>query len=52
MAALSLEELDALVEEADTLANYLMDEGFDLVNDLGCIVGMDCCRKWKMIVYV
>ncbi|KAL1932169.1 hypothetical protein VTP01DRAFT_9225 [Rhizomucor pusillus] len=36
--ALSLEELDALVEEADTLANYLMDEGFDLVNDLGCIV--------------
>ncbi|KAI9251119.1 hypothetical protein EDC94DRAFT_622292 [Helicostylum pulchrum] len=32
------EELNLLHEEADTLSNYLMSEGYDLITDLGCVV--------------
>ncbi|KAG2228982.1 hypothetical protein INT48_007273, partial [Thamnidium elegans] len=33
------QELNLLHEEADTLSNYLMSEGYDLITDLGCVVG-------------
>lgn len=50
--ALSPEELNALHEEADSLTNYLLDEGYDLVNDLGCIVGRtrkSCCMRYSFL---
>jgi hypothetical protein len=36
---LDKDELHILHEEADILSNHLMTEGYDLMADLGCIVG-------------
>ncbi|RCI05788.1 hypothetical protein CU098_013130 [Rhizopus stolonifer] len=36
--ALDQNETETFHNEADELANYLMSEGYDLVQDLGCIV--------------
>ncbi|KAF7730260.1 hypothetical protein EC973_002503 [Apophysomyces ossiformis] len=36
--ALHDDQLSALREEADLLVNHLLSEGYDLVDDLGCIV--------------
>ncbi|KAG2201993.1 hypothetical protein INT47_000532 [Mucor saturninus] len=35
---LSEAELKHLHDEADTLTNYLISEGYDIINDFGCIV--------------
>lgn len=36
---LTKQELAHLHDEADTLTNYLISEGHDIIHDFGCIVG-------------
>ncbi|KAI9250581.1 hypothetical protein BDA99DRAFT_522886 [Phascolomyces articulosus] len=36
--ALSPEQIQLLIEEADTLINFVLDEGYDLATDIGCII--------------
>ena len=43
--ALDEKQISLLHEEADILTNYLISEGLDLVQDLGCVVG----KKIKII---